>query len=134
MNLQIQELATGPTPTASLIVLHGLGADGSDFVPFCRELDFSGVPGLGADGGLRFVLPSAPVMPVSLNGGYEMPAWYDILPVPHSDTSGATALAAKTKPRCAVRKAGSTAWSSARSTAASPATASCSWDSRRAAP
>ena len=88
MNLQIQELATGPTPTASLIVLHGLGADGSDFVPFCRELDFSGVPGLGADGGLRFVLPSAPVMPVSLNGGYEMPAWYDILPVPHSDTSG----------------------------------------------
>lgn len=89
MNIQIQELATGPTPTASLIVLHGLGADGSDFVPFCQELDLSAVPGLGADGGLRFVLPSAPVMPVSLNGGYEMPAWYDILPVPHSDAPSA---------------------------------------------
>ena len=91
MHIEIQELTTGPEPTASLIVLHGLGADGSDFVPFCRELDFAGVPGLGHDGtgGLRFVLPSAPVMPVSLNGGHEMPAWYDILPVAHSDTPGA---------------------------------------------
>ena len=88
MNLQLQELASGPAPTASLIVLHGLGADGSDFVPFCQALDLSGVPGLGEDGGLRVVLPSAPVMPVSLNGGHAMPAWYDILPVPHSDTSG----------------------------------------------
>lgn len=88
MNLQLQELASGPAPTASLIILHGLGADGSDFVPFCQELDFSEVPGLGEDGGLRVVLPSAPVMPVSLNGGYAMPAWYDILPEPHPDTSG----------------------------------------------
>jgi len=89
MNLQIQELATGPTPTASLIVLHGLGADGSDFVPVCRAMGLGKAPGLGEDGGVRFVLPSAPVMPVSLNGGYEMPAWYDILPVPHSDAPAA---------------------------------------------
>lgn len=89
MNLQIQELATGPAPTASLIVLHGLGADGSDFVPVCRAMGLGKVPGLGEDGGVRFVLPSAPVMPVSLNGGYEMPAWYDILPVPHSASPGA---------------------------------------------
>lgn len=88
MNLQLQELASGPAPTASLIILHGLGADGGDFVPFCQQLDFSGVPGLGNDGGLRVVLPSAPVMPVSLNGGHAMPAWYDILPEPHPDTSG----------------------------------------------
>lgn len=89
MNLQIQELATGPAPTASLIVLHGLGADGSDFVPVCRAMGLGKAPGLGEDGGVRFVLPSAPVMPVSLNGGYEMPAWYDILPVPHSDAPAA---------------------------------------------
>lgn len=91
MQLHIQDIHSGPAPTASLIVLHGLGADGSDFVPFCDELDFSDVPGLGhgGTGGVRFVLPSAPVMPVSLNGGHEMPAWYDILPVPHSDRPGA---------------------------------------------
>ena len=60
--------------TASLIILHGLGADGSDFVPFCDELD------LDAIGPVRFVLPSAPFMAVSINGGYRMRAWYDILP------------------------------------------------------
>jgi len=59
---------------AALIILHGLGADGSDFVPFCDELDLSAI------GPVRFVLPNAPVMPVSINGGYRMPAWYDILP------------------------------------------------------
>lgn len=72
--LESIELETAPHPTASIIILHGLGADGSDFVPVCRELD------LRAQGPIRYVLPSAPVMPVSLNGGYEMRAWYDILP------------------------------------------------------
>lgn len=67
------EIETGPNPTASLIVLHGLGADGNDFVPIARELD------LGALGALRFVFPHAPVRPVTINGGYRMRAWYDIL-------------------------------------------------------
>jgi len=64
---------TGPAPTASVIVLHGLGADGNDFVPVAQELDLSPV------GDVRFVFPHAPVMPVTINGGYEMRAWYDIL-------------------------------------------------------
>ncbi|MGE0347838.1 alpha/beta hydrolase [Hydrogenophaga sp.] len=76
--LEIQELVTGAdpaaTPAASLIVLHGLGADGSDFVPIAQELD------LGAIGPVRFVFPSAPVRPVTINGGYRMRAWYDIHP------------------------------------------------------
>jgi len=62
------------SPAASLIVLHGLGADGNDFVPIARELDLRSV------GPVRFVFPSAPVRPVTLNGGYEMRAWYDIHP------------------------------------------------------
>ena len=61
-------------PAASIIVLHGLGADGNDFVPIARELD------LRALGPVRFVFPSAPVLPVTLNGGYRMRAWYDIHP------------------------------------------------------
>ena len=69
-----QDIETGPNPTASLIILHGLGADGSDFVPFCSELTLEEV------GPVRFVLPSAPVRRVSLNNGYPMQAWYDILP------------------------------------------------------
>ncbi|MBI2734152.1 MAG: alpha/beta fold hydrolase [Aquabacterium sp.] len=74
MQLEAIELETAPHPTASIIILHGLGADGSDFIPVCRELD------LHEQGPVRYVLPSAPVMPVSINGGYEMRAWYDILP------------------------------------------------------
>lgn len=76
--LEILELVTGEDPAvrpvASVIVLHGLGADGGDFVPIVQALDLSAV------GPVRFVLPSAPVRPVSLNGGYEMRAWYDIHP------------------------------------------------------
>lgn len=62
------------TPVASVIVLHGLGADGGDFVPIVQELE------LGAVGPVRFVFPSAPVRPVTINGGYAMRAWYDIFP------------------------------------------------------
>lgn len=61
-------------PVASIIVLHGLGADGSDFVPVAQAMDLSTV------GPVRFVLPSAPVRPVTINAGYEMRAWYDIYP------------------------------------------------------
>lgn len=66
------ELQTQAAPAASLIVLHGLGASGDDFVPVCQAMDLRGV------GGLRVILPQAPDRPVSINGGYRMPAWYDI--------------------------------------------------------
>ena len=59
---------------ASIIVLHGLGADGNDFVPIAQQLDLSPI------GPVRFIFPSAPVRPVSINGGYRMRAWYDIYP------------------------------------------------------
>ncbi len=67
------ELETSPNPSAAVIWLHGLGADGNDFVPIVPELDLTGCPGI------RFVFPSAPSMPVTVNGGYVMPAWYDII-------------------------------------------------------
>lgn len=71
--LETLEIATSETPTAAVIWMHGLGADGSDFVPIVKELDLSGCPGI------RFVFPSAPAIPVTINNGYVMPAWYDIL-------------------------------------------------------
>jgi len=74
MKLPAIEIETAPQPRTSIIILHGLGADGSDFVSVCQALK------LDAIGPVRYVMPSAPVMPVSLNGGYEMRAWYDILP------------------------------------------------------
>jgi phospholipase/carboxylesterase len=67
------ETQTGPNPGATVIVLHGLGADGNDFVPIAQELD------LAAVGPVRFVFPHAPVIPVTINNGYRMRAWYDIL-------------------------------------------------------
>jgi phospholipase/carboxylesterase len=66
-------LQTGPNPNAAVIWLHGLGADGNDFVPVVPELDLSGC------GDIRFMFPHAPTMPVTINGGYVMRAWYDIL-------------------------------------------------------
>jgi phospholipase/carboxylesterase len=73
MNLTTIEIETAPNPTASVIILHGLGADGNDFVPVAHELD------LGPVGPVRFVFPHAPTRPVTINGGYVMRAWYDIL-------------------------------------------------------
>lgn len=73
MSLPPIEIETGPNPTASILVMHGLGADGNDFVPIANEMDLSAV------GPVRFMFPNAPVMPVTINGGYRMPAWYDIL-------------------------------------------------------
>ena len=73
MSLESIELETGPQPAASIVVLHGLGADANDFVPLARELDLSAV------GPVRYVFPHAPTMPVTVNGGYVMRAWYDIL-------------------------------------------------------
>ncbi|WP_019141478.1 alpha/beta hydrolase [Noviherbaspirillum massiliense] len=67
------QIETAPNPTVSVIWLHGLGADGNDFVPIVHELDLSGCPPI------RFVFPHAPTMPVTVNNGYVMRAWYDIL-------------------------------------------------------
>ena len=71
-NLQLVELATGGEPAGSVIWLHGLGADGWDFVPIVRELP------LPEELQLRFVFPHAPARPVTINNGYVMRAWYDI--------------------------------------------------------
>jgi phospholipase/carboxylesterase len=66
------ELDPGGTPRASVIWLHGLGADGHDFEPLVPEL------GLPRESGVRFVFPHAPLRPVTINGGFVMRAWYDI--------------------------------------------------------
>ena len=67
------ELESAPKPTSAVIWLHGLGADGHDFAGLVPELELSSCPPI------RFVFPHAPSMPVTVNGGYVMPAWYDIL-------------------------------------------------------
>ncbi|MGI4717864.1 MAG: alpha/beta hydrolase [Janthinobacterium lividum] len=66
------EIETAPNPEIAVIWLHGLGADGNDFVPLVNELDLTKLPGI------RFVFPHAKTMPVTVNGGYVMRAWYDI--------------------------------------------------------
>ena len=66
------EIETAPNPSASVIWLHGLGADGNDFVPIIPQLKLEDSPAI------RFVFPSAPSMAVTVNGGYVMPALYDI--------------------------------------------------------
>jgi len=68
-------IETGPDPVGSVIWLHGLGADGHDFEPIVPELR------LPADLPLRFVFPHAPIRPVTINGGMEMRAWYDIVAI-----------------------------------------------------
>ena len=67
------EVQTGPEPIGSVIWLHGLGADGHDFEPIVPELR------LPAALPLRFIFPHAPVRPVTVNGGMQMRAWYDIV-------------------------------------------------------
>jgi len=66
------ELETAPGPSASIIWLHGLGADGNDFVPIVPELR------LPPTAAVRFVFPHAPVRSVTINNGMRMRAWYDI--------------------------------------------------------
>lgn len=70
--LEALEVTSGPRPTATVIWLHGLGADGNDFAPIVPELALGELA-------VRFVFPHAPTMPVTINGGYVMRAWYDIL-------------------------------------------------------
>ena len=70
--LETVEIETGKNPSASVIWMHGLGADGNDFVPIVNELELGGTPAI------RFVFPHAPMRPVTINNGYVMRAWYDV--------------------------------------------------------
>ncbi|MGV7209391.1 alpha/beta hydrolase [Oxalobacteraceae bacterium A2-2] len=70
--LETIEIESAPNPTVSIIWMHGLGADANDFVPIVKELDLRGLPGI------RFVFPNAERIPVTVNNGYVMRAWYDI--------------------------------------------------------
>lgn len=72
-SLETVVVETGPAPTAAVVWLHGLGADGHDFEPIVPQLDWPGAPDI------RYVFPHAPVRPVTINGGMPMRAWYDIL-------------------------------------------------------
>ena len=74
---------------AAVIWLHGLGADGHDFEPLVPEL------GLPASPRVRFVFPHAPVQPVTINGGMEMRAWYDIYNDRRQDEAGIRASQAR---------------------------------------
>jgi phospholipase/carboxylesterase len=71
--LETHELETGPEAKISIIWLHGLGADGFDFVPIVPELVRQHWPAI------RFIFPHAPQRAVTINGGYRMRAWYDIV-------------------------------------------------------
>ena len=73
MLLEAVEVETAPQPDAAVIWLHGLGADGNDFVPIIPELVRRG------ERAWRFVFPHAPPRPVTINGGTRMRAWYDII-------------------------------------------------------
>ena len=70
--LETVEVETGSAPRAAVIWLHGLGADGHDFEPVVPEL------GLPRGMAVRFVVPHAPMRPVTINNGFVMRAWYDI--------------------------------------------------------
>jgi len=63
---------TGSNPGACAIWMHGLGADGNDFADIVPELD------LTTSVNIKFIFPHAPIIPVSINAGYKMRAWYDI--------------------------------------------------------
>ncbi|MDH3452323.1 MAG: alpha/beta hydrolase [Gammaproteobacteria bacterium] len=71
--LSCVEIEPSSQAAAAVIWLHGLGANGHDFEPVVPELR------LPADSGVRFVFPHAPAIPVTINGGFVMPAWYDIV-------------------------------------------------------
>jgi phospholipase/carboxylesterase len=73
--LETVTVETGPNPTFSILWMHGLGADGHDFEPLVPELAVDGLPAI------RFVFPHAPVRPVTINNGYAMRAWYDIIAI-----------------------------------------------------
>ena len=96
------EIETGAAPRASVIWLHGLGADGHDFEPIVPELQ------LPATLPVRFVFPHAPVQPVTINGGARMRAWYDVYAlegVRREDETGVRASQARVEALIAREKA-----------------------------
>lgn len=94
------EIETGEQPTLSVIWMHGLGADGSDFVPIVPELNLP--PALA----VRFIFPHAPMMPVTCNNGYVMRAWFDIVSMAggRRDVDEASVLAAVELVRGLIRR------------------------------
>jgi len=86
--LETVTVETGPNPTFSIIWMHGLGADGHDFEPLVPELLERGMPAL------RFVFPHAPVRPVTINNGYQMRAWYDIVGIDRRSAEDFAGIAA----------------------------------------
>jgi phospholipase/carboxylesterase len=90
------EIETAAMPRFSVIWMHGLGADGSDFEAIVPELGLEDGPGV------RFIFPHAPHIPVTCNGGYVMPAWYDIVSL---DSSSRTVdVAGLLRSRQAIRR------------------------------
>lgn len=86
--LDTVEVETGPQPLGTLIWMHGLGADAHDFEPIVPELHaLVGLP-------LRFVFPNAPVRPITLNSGYPMRAWFDIVSIGGPPDEAATRASA----------------------------------------
>ncbi|AQS51301.1 carboxylesterase [Paenalcaligenes hominis] len=82
--LECIEISTSTNPQFAVIWLHGLGADGNDFAPIVPELGIDDIP-------IRFIFPHAPVMPITINNGMAMRAWYDIYMmdlVRHEDEKG----------------------------------------------
>ncbi|HVY81567.1 MAG TPA: dienelactone hydrolase family protein, partial [Steroidobacteraceae bacterium] len=87
-NVETVEVETGKQPTASIIWMHGLGADGHDFEPIVPELVRPD------ERALRFVFPNAPVRPVTINAGYAMRAWYDIIGIDRHSQQDETGIRA----------------------------------------
>ena len=65
-------IETQADPDAAVIWLHGLGADGNDFAPIVDQLQ------IPSNMAIRFIFPHAPLRPITINQGYQMPGWYDI--------------------------------------------------------
>ena len=87
-DLECVIVETGPKPTFTIIWMHGLGADGHDFEPLVPELLEKDFPSL------RFVFPHAPVRPVTINNGYQMRAWYDIVAIDRRSAEDAAGIQA----------------------------------------
>ena len=95
-------IETREQPDAAVIWLHGLGADGSDFVPIVEQLQ------LPSHYAFRFIFPHAPVRPITINQGYQMPGWYDISSlsiVEQEDEAGIKESSAILKQLCEAQEA-----------------------------
>jgi phospholipase/carboxylesterase len=91
MKLASEIVETSSTIKKTVIWLHGLGADGHDFVSLIPELQ------LPKDIGIRFIFPHAPIRPITVNNGYEMRAWYDLLSLEPGKTANEEDLLTTTK-------------------------------------